>query len=202
MAFPAQSSKVFPWSSPNNNMFRSQHLPLMVQTFLMEGLCGEKLWPETTWGGKGLFCFYFHITVHHGKQSGRNSRQELMQRPWRDAAHWLVLLACSACFLIEPRATFPEVAWFIVGWALPHQLLVKKVLCRRGYSLILWRHFLTWGSLLSGDAGLCHIDIKCSQQRKYNVFFYMEQYLNKNEIRYCDLVVPKLLHTGMGFLQN
>jgi hypothetical protein len=30
------------------------------------------------------------------------------------------------------------------------------------YSLILWRHFLTWGSLLSDDFSLCQADIKLS----------------------------------------
>jgi hypothetical protein len=35
------------------------------------------------------------------------TRQELMQRPWRGAAYWLVLTACSAYFTIEPRTTRP-----------------------------------------------------------------------------------------------
>lgn len=39
----------------------------------------------------------------------------------------LLLLACPACFLIEPRATRPEVAPPIIVWTLPHQSLIKKI---------------------------------------------------------------------------
>lgn len=28
---------------------------------------------------------------------------ELKQRPGRNAAHWLALVYCSACFLLQPR---------------------------------------------------------------------------------------------------
>jgi len=28
-------------------------------------------WPKATWGGKGLFSFRFHITVHHWEKSGQ-----------------------------------------------------------------------------------------------------------------------------------
>jgi hypothetical protein len=42
-------------------------------------------------------------------------RQELMKRPWRDAAYWMLPLACSACFLLVPRTTSPEMAPPIMG---------------------------------------------------------------------------------------
>ena len=51
-----------------------------------------------------------------------------MQRPWRRAAHWLVLMVCSTSFLIEPRTTSPEVISPTVGWGLLHQLPIKTVL--------------------------------------------------------------------------
>jgi hypothetical protein len=35
-------------------------------------------------------------------------RQELLQRPWRNAAYWLA--SFSGCFLIEPRTTSPGMA--------------------------------------------------------------------------------------------
>jgi hypothetical protein len=60
-------------------------------------------------GGKGLVGLLSHIK--EGSQD-RNSnragtwRQELMQKPWRDAA-FLLLMPCSAGFLIEPRTTRP-----------------------------------------------------------------------------------------------
>ena len=40
------------------------------------------------------------------------------------------LLACSACFLLEPRTTSPVVAPLTMCWALPHQSLIKKMPCR------------------------------------------------------------------------
>jgi len=64
---------------------------------------------EASWGGKGLFSLHFHIAVHHQRKSGLElkqvRKQELKQRPWKGAAYWLAPLACSACFLIEPRTT-------------------------------------------------------------------------------------------------
>jgi hypothetical protein len=44
-------------------------------------------------GGKGVYsACTFHITVHHQRQSGLKlkqvRKQELMQRPWKDAAYW------------------------------------------------------------------------------------------------------------------
>lgn len=32
-------------------------------------------------------------------------RQELVQRPWKGTAYWLLLMSCSACFLTEARTT-------------------------------------------------------------------------------------------------
>ena len=52
------------------------------------------------------------------------------------------LLACTACFSIEPRITSPGVAPSTMAWALPHQSLTKSVPYRLAYSPILWRHFL------------------------------------------------------------
>jgi hypothetical protein len=44
-------------------------------------------------GGKDLFSLHFHIAVHHQRKSGLElkqvRKQELMQRPWRDAAYWI-----------------------------------------------------------------------------------------------------------------
>ena len=35
----------------------------------------------------------------------------------------LLLLACSACFLIEPRTASPEMTAPSIGWALPHLIM-------------------------------------------------------------------------------
>ena len=56
----------------------------------------------------------------------------------------LFLVACSACFLLEFRATSPGMAPLSVGQAFLHQPIIKKI----HYSQILWRHFLNWGFCL------------------------------------------------------
>ena len=44
-------------------------------------------------GRKGLFSLHFHIAIDHQRRSGLElkqiRKQELMQRPWRDATYWL-----------------------------------------------------------------------------------------------------------------
>lgn len=50
-----------------------------------------------------------------------------------------------------------------MDWALPHQPLVKRKLCRLAYQSILWRrYFLYRGSLLSDGYSLHQVDIKLS----------------------------------------
>lgn len=57
---------------------------------------------------------HFHITVHCQRNSGQKLkftgtwRQELMQRPCSSVPYFLLLNACSLCFLIEPWITRPE----------------------------------------------------------------------------------------------
>ena len=64
-------------------------------------------------------------------------RQELMQRPWRGAAYWLFLGACSVCFLIENRTTSPGMTLTTMGRTPPYQSLIKKMPYRLAYRLIL-----------------------------------------------------------------
>jgi len=65
----------------------------------------------------------------------------------------LLLLTCSACFLIEPKTTSPGMAPLIMGWALPPWSLVEKM----PYSWVSWRHFLNWGSFLWDNSSLCQV---------------------------------------------
>ena len=66
---------------------------------------------ETSWGGKYLFSFHTHITVHH-QRTETHTGQELGSRSWC-RGHGGILpsgflpLPCSACLLIEPRTTSP-----------------------------------------------------------------------------------------------
>ena len=59
---------------------------------------------------RGLFCLNFCISVQHLRKLGQELKsetwkQDLMQRPQRGAAYWLVPMACLAHFLLEPRTT-------------------------------------------------------------------------------------------------
>ena len=53
----------------------------------------------------------------------------------------LLLMACSACFLIEPRTTSPGMA--PLTWLSLLTPITKKVPYRLAYVQILWRHFLS-----------------------------------------------------------
>jgi hypothetical protein len=47
-----------------------------------------------------------------------------VQRPWRGAAYWLSLMACSAWILIERMTTSPGMAPSTMGWALLNSSLI------------------------------------------------------------------------------
>jgi hypothetical protein len=99
---------------------------------------------------KGVYSTYSSILPFIARSLDRNSsmagpwRQELMQRPWRDA----VLLACYICFLRGPETTSPGVTPLTIGWLPPHQTLIKKM-------LILWRPLPNGGCLLSDNSSSC-----------------------------------------------
>lgn len=58
----------------------------------------------------------------------RPGRQGPKLRPWRELLTGLHTMACSACYLREPRTAFTGVPLPTVGWVL---LLIKKVLAHR-----------------------------------------------------------------------
>jgi hypothetical protein len=66
----------------------------------------------------------------------------------------LLLLACSACFLIEPKTASLEMVPPTLGP--PPWSLIEKML----YSWISWRHFLKWSSFLCDNSSLCQVDTK------------------------------------------
>jgi hypothetical protein len=86
-------------------------------------------------------------------------RQELMQRPWEGPAYWLSPMACLVCFLRQPRTTNVEMAPPKMGLALAHQSMIKKV----HHSRILWKHFLSWVSLLLDNSTLYKVDLKVAR---------------------------------------
>jgi hypothetical protein len=64
----------------------------------------------------------------------------------------LLPLACSGCFLIEPKTTSPGMASPTRGP--PPWSPTKKV----PHSWISWRHFPNWSSFLCNNSSLCQVD--------------------------------------------
>ena len=52
-------------------------------------------------------------------------RQGLMQRPWKGAAYWLARHGLLSLLSYRTRTISPEMAPPTMGWALPHQSLIK-----------------------------------------------------------------------------
>ena len=109
-------------------------------------------WPRSTWGGKGLFGLHFHTAVHHqGSQDWNSSRSG--SRSWCRGHGGmfftgLLSLACSACFLIKPKTTSPEMVPPTRG----PPPLIWSLIEKMPYSWISWRHFLNWSSFLCDNS--------------------------------------------------
>ena len=70
---------------------------------------------KATQEGKDLFYPQFYIAIHHQKQSGQEFEPDMNTKAGADAEiiegvllTGLFPIACSACFLKEPRTTSPE----------------------------------------------------------------------------------------------
>ena len=75
-----------------------------------------------------------HCSSLEGVRAGTQAGQEPAGRSWCRGHDWvqltgLLLMACSACFLIESRTTSPGMASPTRDWALSHQSLIKKMTC-------------------------------------------------------------------------
>jgi hypothetical protein len=107
-------------------------------------------WPGSKLGRKGFIRLTLPYCCSSPRKSGlelkQGRKQELMQRPWRDVLTGLPPLACSACSLIEPKTTRPEMV--PPTGAFPLWSLIEKM----PYSCISWRHFLTWSSFLCDNS--------------------------------------------------
>jgi hypothetical protein len=78
--------------------------------------------------------FPHHCLSSRKVKTGTQTRQDLEADS--EAMKECCLLACSFCFLIEPKATSAGMLPCTMGWALPHQLLIKKTPYRLAYSLL------------------------------------------------------------------
>ena len=101
------------------------------------------LWPKASWG-KGLFPHC--SSLKEWGQAPKTGQEPGSSSQCRDHGSILLtdllLMAFSACFLIEPRTTSPGVSLPTMSWALPLQSLIKKMSHRLVCSPILWRHLL------------------------------------------------------------
>ena len=100
---------------------------MLLDYCLGQGLysCTKHYYQEASCGEKGLFSLHFHITLHRQRKSGQELTQGRNLEPGTDAEALdgvlrttLLPLACSACFLIEPRTTSLGMALPTMGWAL------------------------------------------------------------------------------------
>jgi hypothetical protein len=99
-------------------------------------------------GRKGVIWF---ILLHHcsslkefrtGTQTRVGTlRQELMQRPWRDAAYWFTPSLLSP-LSYRTQGTSPKVVPPTMVYIFPHQSLYRKMLYGLNYSPNLWRDCL------------------------------------------------------------
>ena len=123
--------------------------------------CYKTTWSKSKLGRKGFIWLALpdHSPSLEEVRTGTQAELESGGRSWC-RGHGGVLLtgllpmACSACFLVEPRTTSPGMALPTMGWALPHWWLIVKM----PYSWIVWRYVFNWGSFLSSDSSLGQVD--------------------------------------------
>jgi hypothetical protein len=95
--------------------------------------------------------------VRTGTQAGQEAGADAEAMdgcPWM-SMDGLLPLACSACFLIEPKTTSTEMVPPTMD---PSPLITEKM----PYSWISWRHFLKGGSFLCDNSSLCQVNHKHS----------------------------------------
>jgi hypothetical protein len=118
-------------------------------------------WPRSklgVGGGGRVYSAYIStlLFITKGSQDGNWSRSE--SRSWCRGHGGMFLtgllpLACSACFLIEPKTTRPEMVPPIRG---PSPLITEKI----PHSWISWRNFPNWSSFLGDNSSLCQVAIQ------------------------------------------
>jgi hypothetical protein len=102
---------------------------------------------EASWGEKDLFSLHLHIAVHQQRKSGvelkQVRKQEMLQRPWRDAPYWLASPGLLNLLSYRTQDYQPRDGTTHSGPSHPLSLIEKMP-----YIWILWRHFLKGGSFL------------------------------------------------------
>lgn len=114
--------------------------------------------------GEGRGYFSLWLIVHHPGRPGRKSREEPGDsnscRGHRGVLFTgLFLTACSACFLIQPRASSTAYSELSAPVWIMDQENVPQA-CP-----LWWGHFLSWSSLFQNDSSLCQLDNNTNQHR-------------------------------------
>jgi len=190
-AWPQDKNPIQKWNltrgvSPTPHMWPSSHI---CSLSYHSGLWGENVISFYLWktnvlvkvttavmkyhGGKGLFSLHFHIFVHHQRKPEwilSRAGLEPGGRSWCRGHGGMLLsglfpLACSACFLIEPRITVQR--WHHPQWAGPSLLTTNWENALRWIS---WGHFLRWGFFLSDDFSMCQVDTKPASVIDISIF--------------------------------
>lgn len=101
-----------------------------------------KHYAKSILGRKGFIWLTGPITAHYPGKSG----------------HKLQAVTEAELMGLFCRTTCLRLILLTMGWALPHQSLVRKVLHRLVYSPVWWKQFLNWGFLSPVDLSLCPVD--------------------------------------------
>lgn len=99
-------------------------------------------------GEESLLHFIAHNPLPKEVRVG-SWRQELMQEPWKNTAHWLPFSGLLRPLSYSTQDHFPRVALFSVEWAHPYESSNKKIhklstgqsvrsFCQQGFSLWKW----------------------------------------------------------------
>jgi hypothetical protein len=105
--------------------------------------------------------FIWLMLLHYSSSSkevrtGTQTGLGLMQGPWRNAAYWLA--PHDLCSLLSCRIQDHQPRSCPTHNGLdPPTPIIKKMSYRFAYSLILWRYFLNWDSILSNDPCLWQV---------------------------------------------
>lgn len=105
--------------SPSPRAFILSHLPADLVCFSVAVINPQA---KQSWGRR-RFIVHFQFIVHHYRKSG----QELSRSHGGTLLTGSMAMACSACFLIQSRATCPGVVLPKLDLALVHLSLIKKM---------------------------------------------------------------------------
>jgi hypothetical protein len=132
---------------------------VLVLVLVRVSIPGQNIMTKKQVGEERVYSAYtFHIAVDHQKMQDWNSSRS-GSRSWCRVHGGMFLtgflpLACSACFLIEPMTTSPEMV--SPTRVPPPWSLIEKM----PYGSISWRHFPNWSSFLCDNSSLCQVDTK------------------------------------------